>query len=334
MVSVQDLIEQAKIGERLKEKDISGRKALSKAVRKDIREERLEKLERFKSYITKPYSTPVSKATRKKDVEVSRFARKVISKVAPRGSIVRALTQTTTKKSGRGRGRPRATYKTRYVPGIGAVKVPTHIYKKMMAKAKADRRLARVQQELAFKAQMEQRQVQAEQIAMQQDPRFQQQDQFLTEPDQVHEMNVAMAQQQAQQQAQAQQTQIEYEPSRPGVTRRFMDGVSRFGKGISRLSGVRQPQFDQFGRQVAIPQSPGVSIFGSVVREPGVGRIVREPGVGGIVREPGVGRIVREPKITLFESNSHISKGSNLLNARNEFNNPSASKLIGVKRRR
>jgi len=142
------------------------RKALKaeRRVQDILKKEKWDSLKEKLGY--QPKKSPV-------DVAISRTARKVISKIAPKGSIVKALTSTAKKTGKKGRGRPSGTYKTRYVPGVGAVKVPTHIYKKMMAKAKADARLARVQQELAFKSQMEQRQMQAEQIAMQQDPRFQ-----------------------------------------------------------------------------------------------------------------------------------------------------------------
>jgi len=184
MTTVQDLIEQSRKKEdaiKTAKKGIRKERKVAieyakKGIERERREEQKAKQDRrdkIKSYFTKPYSTPVSKETREADVAISRTARKVISKIAPKGSIVKALTSTAKKTGKKGRGRPKETYKVRYVPGVGAVKVPTHIYKKMMAKAKADARLARVQQELAFKSQMEQRQMQAEQIAMQQDPRFQ-----------------------------------------------------------------------------------------------------------------------------------------------------------------
>jgi len=263
------------------------RKALKaeRRVQDILKKEKWDSLKEKLGY--QPKKSPV-------DVAISRTARKVISKIAPKGSIVKALTSTAKKTGKKGRGRPKETYKVRYVPGVGAVKVPTHIYKKMMAKAKADARLARVQQELAFKSQMEQRQMQAEQIAMQQDPRFQAgaDDSFLAEPDQVHEMNVALAQQQAQQQ------EMEYaQPSRqgPGVARRFVDGVSRIGTGISRLGGVRQqPQtyVDEYGRPVQMPQQ-------------GYQQQRVMPTQKGIVREPRV---------------TAISEKANLLRVGNQFN--------------
>jgi len=64
------------------------------------------------------------------------------------------------KKTGK-RGRPKGSWKTRYVNGQ-IVKVPTHIYNKMMAEAKAKRRLAEAKRQAMRVQQME-----AEQLAMQ-----------------------------------------------------------------------------------------------------------------------------------------------------------------------
>ena len=130
----------------------------------------------------------------KTGAEEKRFTtnvRKAVHLVAPKGSLVKAITQQKKKKGSRGRGRPSGTYKVRYLPLSGrAVKVPTHVYKKMLSAEKAQMRLAKAQQ-------MAQVQAQADQLAMQTDSRYQSgsEDQFLAEPDQQHEMEVARVQQ-------------------------------------------------------------------------------------------------------------------------------------------
>ena len=122
--------------------------ALQQALQRKEREDVRKEVEFETKTPTQRFLQKVSPETRRTDQAISRVARKAISLVAPKGGIVKALTSTAKKKPGGGRGRPHGTYKTRFVPGVGAVKVPTHIYKKMMAKSKADARLARVQQQL------------------------------------------------------------------------------------------------------------------------------------------------------------------------------------------
>lgn len=189
---------------------------------------------------------------------VSAFARKAVSLIAPKGSVVRAVTQTTKKKGSRGRGRPSGTYKVRYLPSGKAVKVPTHIYKKMLSAEKSQIRLLQAQQ-------MAQQQMQADQLAMQQDPRFQPsaEDQFLAEPDQQHEMDVMRAKQQMEMEQQVQQ----YPQQRPSVGQKIIKGVGDFGRGISRIGQVRpqQPMVDEYGRpvqQAFRPQPRGMEIRG------------------------------------------------------------------------
>ena len=129
----------------------------------------------------KAYKTPA------REKRISAIARKAIYLAAPKGSLVRAITKPVKKKGDRGRGRPRGTYKARVLPSGRVVRVPTAVYKKMLSAEKAQIRLARVQ-----------RQMEAEQLAMQQDMRYQPgaEEQFLAEPDQLHEMEVARLQQQ------------------------------------------------------------------------------------------------------------------------------------------
>ena len=219
--------------------------------------------------------------------------RKLANLVSPKGSIVKAVT--TAGGVHRGRGRPPKTYKTRYVPGYGFVKVPTAVYRKMLSAAKAKERLANAYK----KAQL---QSQADQLAMQQDMRYQQtaEDQFLAEPDQLHEMNVARAQQEAQM-----QPEMEYQPQqmaapKQSVGQKILGGLSNFGRNVSKLGAPRrqQPMFDQYGR-------PAESQFNLPQNEP----------------------VVREPRITLFGGKSSI------LNTPNIFNNPGQSSILWNKRR-
>ena len=222
------------------------------------------------------------------------IARKAISLVSPGGSAVKAVTSSGSAKGSRGRGRPSGTYKVRYLPSGRAVKVPTHIYKKMLSAEKSQIRLMRAQQ-------LAQTQMQADQVAMQTDARYQpgSEEQFLAEPDQAHEMEVARVQQQAEF-AQMQQEV----PQGSGVGRRIVKGFGDFGRGLSRLGGAKSPQqFDQFGRPLEQPQQQ-------------------------FQRTPAFEARPREPKLTI------ISEKSSLLTAPNEWNNPGQSTILWNKRRR
>ena len=228
-----------------------------------------------------------------KEKRVSAVARKAISLLAPKGSMVRAITQSKKQKGDRGRGRPRGTYKARVLPSGKVVKVPTAVYKKMLSAEKAQSRLLRAQQ-------MAQVQMQADQIAMQTDPRFQSgaEDQFLAEPDQLHEMEVARARQQAE------MSQMYEEAPQSSVGQRIAKGFGDFGIGLSRLGQVRQqPQqqmVDEYGRplqqQLFRPQPQGMGVRG-------------------------------EPRVTA------VSERANLLNVPNRFNNPGESSILWNKRR-
>ena len=227
-----------------------------------------------------------------KERRVSAITRKAISLVAPSGSIVKAVTQTTKKKGSRGRGRPSGTYKVRYLPSGKAVKVPTHIYKKMLSAEKSQMRLAQAQQTAQV-------QMQADQVAMQTDARFQpgSEDQFLAEPDQQHETNVLRAQQEMELEQQMQQ-----EPrQRPSVGQKIAKGFGDFGRGLNNLGRARpqQQMVDEFGRpvqQAFRPQPRGMEIRG-------------------------------EPRVTA------VSERASLLNVPNVFNNPGESSILWNKRR-
>ena len=236
---------------------------------------------------------PLSKKQQQTGKGFSRVARKAISLASPKEGFVKAMTTDSDKKSGRGRGRPSGTYKVRYLPSGRAVKVPTHIYKKMLSAEKTQIRLARAQR-------LQAAQQMADQVAMQQDPRFQpgSEEQFLAEPDQQHETDVAMAKA-------GYPIQVQDGPRFGGQVQRAGGIISQIGRGVSNLGGVRrtQPQqIDQYGRP--IEQQPQFA------------------------QAQGQQTIVREPQVSLF------SPQPNILNAPNIFNNPGQAELIPQIRRK
>jgi len=228
----------------------------------------------------------VIKKILKKQPRTGAGARRVIRKAVTMASGMGGVSKfkKTGSKTGK-RGRPSGTFKVRYLPSGRAVKVPTHIYKKMLAAERTQMRLARAQ-----------RQQYAEQVAMQQDPRFQQdvQDQFLAEQDQEHEMNVARAQ--------AGYPILVEEQTQPAFQRAQSIG-SRVIRGISSIGGVRAQQeqvVDQYGRTMPVRPQP----------------------------QPQGQGLVREPRVSVF------SPHQNILNAPNIFNNPGESELLLPRRRR
>ena len=72
-------------------------------------------------------------------LNAGKLGRSIAGLLAGRGQVVSA-----SGGSGKGRGRPEGTFKARYVPGVGTVKVPTAVYKKMISqhKAQASHRVA------------------------------------------------------------------------------------------------------------------------------------------------------------------------------------------------
>ena len=248
--------------------------------------------------VTPYYRRKLPLGVKKLDTKVGEVARKAIHLLAPKG-FVKQITKPAGKKgTGKGRGRPSGTYKLRFVPGVGAVRVPTHIYNKMMSAAKAKRRLAAAQKQADVRQQYEAQQMAAEQVAMQQDPRFQQQDAFLEAPDIEHEQEVMDVKQRMLQQQQIQQLQQQI-PQR-GIVQKAGDVMRRLGAGVNRLGQSRYPP-QEFQQEV--------------------------PGYPSEVRPQVMQQQVRsEPRVTSFSSRSSI------LNAPNIFNRPEDA-VIGFKRR-
>jgi len=225
-----------------------------------------EGMKSVKKFLSTSYRPLTKKQTsRSKGARISQIVRKAISLAAPKGGFVKAMT---TDSESQGRGRPSGTYKVRSLPSGRLVKVPTHIYKKLVAAERTQMRLAQAQ-----------RQQYAEQVAMQQDPRFQPgaEEQFLAEQDPSHEMNVARAQAGYPIQVQEQ----------GNVLQRAQGIGSQLIRGISNIGGVRaQPEqvVDQYGRTMPVrPQPQGQGIR-------------------------------REPQVSLFSPQRNILNAPNIFN--------------------
>ncbi len=261
-----------------------------------------------------PRSRP--RISREKSKKISRAVTGILGALVPQEALAGTVSSYTGKgkKPEGGRGRPHGTYKTRFVPGVGPVKVPTHIYRKMMSEVKAKRRLAQAKRQAGIQEQYE-----AEQIAMAQDPRFQQtgEDQFLDAPDMDHEARVASIRER-----QLYQQQVERLKRQPGQpTQQRANFITRAGEMFGRVGGgLLSPQQ---GRQ----QLPSQAEPYSVRQVPGI----IHPQIDSNMfhrSEPQV--IVTGGKSIMFQ------KKSNLLSQGNEFNRPEDSVLErgGVKRKR
>jgi len=237
VLTVQEAIEQARIKEKLESRGARVVERATRIAKEDIRKEGIEK---FKRAFAKRKVSPI-------DIKTGAMVRKAISLVAPKGGMVRRITTTKKEKvPGRGRGRPKKSYKLRYVPGIGTVRVPTHIYNKMMAEVKAKRRLVEAQ-----------RQAEAEQLAMTQDPRYQPsaEDAWVESEDFEHEADVQrVKQQQLIRQQMYQQQQVQ----RPTVAKRAGE---MFGKVKLSLMETARPQQYQPGYAQPYPQRPQVQPY-------------------------------------------------------------------------
>jgi len=248
------------------------------------RELRSAALQRVKQYVSRP--SRVSPSVRKLDTKVGDVVRKAVHLLAPKTSMVRRITATGKKKvAGRGRGRPRQTYKTRVLPSGKVVKVPTAMYKKMLKQEKATFRLAQAQRQAML-------QQQAEQIAMTQDPRFQPsaEETWADSEDMEHEAEVQrLKQQQLMQQQMYQQPQT--------MTRRAGE---MFSKARTSLFGT-QEQYPQY-QQVQQLQRPDVKPY-------------PRPQIDTSMHRPV------NPQVVLMSGKSPMFGGKgNIMDQRNEFN--------------
>jgi len=278
-LTVQDLIEQAR-----------GRDEVIKTAKKGMRQESIEKL---KSYITRPQR--VTGTARKLDRKVGGKVRKAVYLLAPKGSMVKKITAPAKKKvKGRGRGRPRQTYKTRVLPSGRVVKVPTHIYKKLLTDEKRAIRLAAAQRQAIINQQ-------AEEIAVQQDPRYQQsqEDAWADSEDMDHLQEVQRVNQQRQM---LEQMQRQQQMEQPTIARRAGE---MFGKArISLMGGQRQSQYqEQYPGQY--PQQQQVQQIQPLAR----------PQIDPELHRPVNPQVI----VTSGKSNMFGGRG-NIMDQRNEFN--------------
>lgn len=193
-------------------------------------------------------------------------ARKLINLVSPKGSLVKSLTY----GSGvsKGRGRPRKSYKPRYVPGIGFVRVPTSEYNKLMSQVKLKQKLI-----------LAQKRAQAEQIALQTDPRYQpdmSDEQFLAEPD--IQQSVTYPEQQQIYAQELPQQQI-----KPNLIQRFTQAFSNVGR-------APMPQYGQVPQRNPFFNPPERPLYGN----------------SGIQPSQQVGQVMREPRVTIVSEKSSI----------------------------
>jgi len=208
--------------------------------------ERQRSIEKFKSHFERPQK--FSSSVRDVDRKVGSRVRKAIHLVSPKGGIVKRLTTPPGKKvKGRRRGRPKQTYKTRVLPSGKIVKVPTHIYNKMLSQEKSAMRLARAQKQASYQQQYE-----AEQLAMQQDPRFQQtaESAWANSEDMEHQARVQEFRQRQSIQPQTMEQQMQYQ--RPSIIKRAGE---MFSKSRISLMGRQQQSPQQFSQRPQIQPS-------------------------------------------------------------------------------
>ena len=260
-----------------------------------------------------PQSRP--RISREKSRAASRAVTGVLGALLPPESMRGAVTYTKKgKKEGGGRGRPHGTYKARFVPGIGTVRVPTHIYRRMMSEVKAKRRLAEAKRQAGIQEQYE-----AEQIAMQQRATYEQPDSFTESVDMDHEARVADIREQQQYQ------QRLPELRRQQVAQKRASFVTRSGAMFGKLGGglwgsqSRDQQVEQQVGQEGEPYSAG--------QVPGV--------IHPKINENMYNRSAPQVIVTSGKS-IMFQKSSNLLSQANEFNKPNDAvlELGGVKRKR
>jgi len=128
---------------RLDVEDKSELKSIKKLQRQE--ESIQEKIERERFKRSKVPLTPP-----KGNFNVGKLGRSIAGLLAGRGQVISASGG----DSGRGRGRPEGTFKTRVLPSGQAVKVPTAVYKKMVSQQKSQMRLQAEIRRARFSAQM------------------------------------------------------------------------------------------------------------------------------------------------------------------------------------
>jgi len=229
--------------------DAARRKLFADVAAKEKVETRKVRLEQVKEIL--PSYKKLPKKIKSESARAYGGLRKAYNKLPGRTSISKS--KKSGSKTGK-RGRPTGTFKVRYLPSGKAVKVPTHIYKKMLSAEKTQMRLVAAQ-----------KQQYAEGVAMQQDPRFQPgaEEQFLAEQDQAHEMDVARAQA---------GYPIQVQQQRAPLLQKAQGLGSQFIRGISNIGGVRAQQeqvVDPYGRTMPVRQQPQPQGQG-IIREPQV----------------------------------------------------------------
>jgi hypothetical protein len=251
-----------------------------------------EKAERLAKQSSKGYigyglsSSKISPSEKK----FTSAARKLINVFSPQGSMVKSLTHSG--QESQGRGRPKGTYKPRYVPGMGFVNVPTSTYNKLMSEYKTKQRLALAQAQI-------QQQAIADQQAMQTDGRFQpdySDEQFLEGEDYSQGYYPPSSYPQSSQYTspEALQSQI---PQKQGVISRVVQGMSNLG----RVQPIQQrnPFFNP----------PQQRLYGS-------------SGYPQQIPPQMMGSAIREPKVTI------ISDKANLLKVPNQFDRPENAQIL------
>ena len=267
-----------------------------------------EELERIRTARKGRLITPT------KSRKVGRAVTGILGALLPQEAMEGAVRYDRKGEKDRGRGRPHGTYKARFVPGIGTVRVPTHIYRRMMSEVKAKRRLAEAKRQAGIQEQYE-----AEQIAMQQDPRFAQtqtDEQFLEGPDMDHEARVADIREQQQYQQQVEQLR------RQQAAQKRVGFVTRSGAMFGKLGGGLWGPQSRDDQQQMTQQGD----FYSAKQVPGIIRPQIDQNQFS-KSEPQV--IVTGGKSIMF------AKSSNLLSQGNEFNRPQDAVLErgGVRRK-
>lgn len=199
--------------------------------------------------------------------EFTTKARKLINLISPKGSLVKSLTYGG--GVSRGRGRPVKSYKPRFVPGVGYVRVPTAVYNRMISEYKTRQRLLQAQKMAV-----------AEQQALQTDPRYQpdySDEQFLSEPDLQMEQPTQ----------QLQQIPLQEQPQQQGQP----NFIQRLSQNISRLGGAPRSQYGQQPMRNPFYDPPQNQLYGN--------RGYQQP-------QQQMGQVVREPRVTVVSERSSL----------------------------